>query len=193
MVKTRSVLLAAVAVAAFAVPGFANADAMTITKGTLAPATNPEKTGPADATITGSSMNFEVTNTPFGTLTCKEVMVSGWLTKNNGTEVTAVDDPGSGNTTSDCMVGTAELKIDNLTLVSLSATAKATTVSLSFTATAAGLTCTYTGTAVPLTYTAGGSSIHIAGILKGGEAFCANPEIHGDFALSITGAAVILD
>jgi hypothetical protein len=194
MAKKLSLLLAAMAVIAFAVPAFANADAVTMSKGVLAPVTNAEKTGPADATITGISTNTETTNTPFGTLKCKEVMVSGWLTKNNGTEVSAVDDPGEGNSTKECTVGTTELKIDNPTLISLSASTKGgTTVGLSFTATAAGLSCTYTGAAVPFTYTAGGSSIHIAGVLKGSEAFCANPEIHGDFALSITGAAVILD
>jgi hypothetical protein len=194
MIRKLSLVVAAVSVLAFVVPALASAaPAVTITKGTLAPVTNAEKTGPADATITGISTNVETTNTPLGTLKCKEFMVSGWLTKNNGTEVQAVDDPGAGNSAKECVAGTTELKIDNPTLVSLSATAKAKTVDLSFTSTAGGLSCTYTGTAVPFTYTAGGSSIHIAGALKGSTEICGSPEIHGDFALSITGAAVILD
>jgi hypothetical protein len=190
MAKKFSLLVAAMALVAFAIPAFANADAITQPAKTLVP---------VGTTVVGVSTNVETTNTPVGTLKCKKVTIGAILTKNNGTEVAASDDEKAGaNSAESCTAGGEPLTVDSPTLTSLTAGAKAGTtfVTLDFTATA-GVTCSYTNvsaTSVPFTYTAGTSTIHIAGKLKDpAHAFCLEPEIHGDFALTVGGAAVVLD
>jgi len=186
MAKKFSLLIAAAAILAFAVPALANA-APQVTS-------SKEVTAKVGSTITGVSTDTETTGTPLGTLKCGEVMVAGVLKKNTGTEVEATDDETAGaNTTSNCTVEGQALTIEKPTLTKLIATSSTKTVALSFTAKAKTVVCEYQGT-VPFTYTPGTGSIHIAGKLKDpARATCKEPEIHGDFALSISGTPVILD
>jgi hypothetical protein len=187
MAKKFSLLMAAVAVLAFAIPAMASAGTVTSSAGVLAP---------VGTVITGTSSNTETTNTKFGTLKCANVTVKGKLTENSGGKVAAKTE-GVGST-KECKVGTKELTITDPTLLSLSSTAAGSgTVGLTFEATVPAIgTCHFAGTAVPFTYTAGSDSIHVAGKLTATPAACGTgtgAEIHGDFTLEIGSTGVILD
>jgi hypothetical protein len=189
MAKKLSLLMAAVAVLAFAIPAFANAaPAVTLGGGEkeLAPA-GPGETG---STLVGTSTNV-VTSSSLGLLKCEHVEVTAWLTKNSGTEVEASHDPGETNKATNCFAGKIPVSITDPTLTTLIATATTKTVSLDFTLPELG--CTFSGT-VPFTYTPGGNSIHIQGSLTPSVKACGeSAEINGDFTVAIGGTDVILD
>ncbi len=188
MAKKFSLLMAAVAVLAFAIPALANAaPSVTSSKGVLAKASTETKNA---STITGTSTNV-VTKSSLGELKCEKVTVTAWLTKNTGTEVHATTDSGSQNKAVGCTAGGTPVEITDPTIVTLQANLAGSgtqTVSLTFTLPAVG--CTFTGT-VSFTYVPSSAVIHIAGSLT--STACGAATIAGDFTLEIGSTPVILD
>jgi hypothetical protein len=158
-------------------------------KGTLAPTAS---------IVTAVSHNFEIPHLLLGApLRCEQVVLSIVITKNNGSEVEASADPAEGsNSTNDCLFNAGPATIDEPTLGHLTATPKATTADLSLTVTVIKntVTCEFEGNALPLAYSGESHVIQIAGRLKDPHrAACLEPEFHGEFELTISGTAVILD
>ena len=188
MAKKFSLFMTTVAVLAFAIPAMASAaPSVTSKAGVLAP---------KGMKITGTNVGHVLTTgTPFGTLTCAKVTLSGELTENTGTKVTGKAGTG---TVSECNVNGSPLTTTNITVTHLESTV-AGSGKASFTYvsdTAGGITCDYIGTNVPFTYVPGSSHItfkEATGI--NGPGFCAAPNIRFDatFALEIGSTAVILD
>ena len=187
MAKKFNLLMAAVAVLAFAVPAMASAaPSVTSKAGTLAP---------VGTIITGTSTNTEL-STNLGTLKCEKLIVKGKITENSGSSV-KVTKEGEG-TTSGCKVGTEALTWTDLTLLNITSTVdKSGTVGLHFVMDLPGdVTCTYEGAAVPFTYTSGSDTITISGNLKPTPAACgaeAKTKFTGSYTLTIGSTPVILD
>src|SRR5882757_8371277 len=108
MFKKLSLLLAAVAVVAFAAPAIASAaPAVTMPAGTLLP---------KGTKIKGKSTNF-VVNTSLGNLTCESVAFEAELTENTGTQFAGVG-VGEGTTSVCKLNGTTSIQFTDFTLVS---------------------------------------------------------------------------
>ena len=183
MAKKFSLLLAAIAVIAFAVPTFANAASVT------QPGGEETSTG---TVLTGVSHNT-VTETALGELSCEVVSIKALLTHNSGGLVTA-EQSGAGSTSGCLLEGEFPVTITNPTLKSLTAEGGATgtrKIVLSFEADLPGsITCHFEGT-VSFSYVTGASSFHMGGTLNGGV--CGSATISGDYALSDAAGAVKLD
>jgi hypothetical protein len=187
MARKLTLFLSAMALLAFAIPTFAHADAITSKAGVLAP---------KNSVVTGVSTNTVTTNTPVGTLECKNVTISATIDTNDGTNVAA---SGTGGSTVGCEAGGKLLTIDNPTMTTLTAggLAGTTFVTLDFTATVGPVTCAYqndSATSVPFTYVKGSDTISIKGTLEDpARPACLTPTIEGDFTLTIGGIPAILD
>ncbi len=185
MAKKLSLLMAAVAVLAFAVPAFANAaPAVTSAKNVLA----KSGSGTTGSTLVATSSNVQ-TESSLGLLKCEKVVVTAWLTENTGSKVLASHDA-TGNSTTNCTAGSAKVSITDPTVTTLTATSTSKTVSLDFTLPELG--CTFTGI-VPFNYTSGGSSIHIEGSLTTSAACGSSAKVKGDLTIRIGPSPVILD
>ena len=121
MAKKFSLLLAAIAVIAFAVPTFANAASVT------QPGGEETSTG---TVLTGVSHNT-VTETALGELSCEVVSIKALLTHNSGGLVTA-EQSGAGSTSGCLLEGEFPVTITNPTLKSLTAEGGATPPSPAF-------------------------------------------------------------
>ncbi|MBS1680030.1 MAG: hypothetical protein JST08_21895 [Actinobacteria bacterium] len=168
MIKKLSLLAMVVgAVAAFAAPGVANAAKLTMPANTLVP---------KGTTITGTSTNT-VTETTLGKITCKEVMVSGNVEKNTGTEVEVKTDATAGaNTATGCeIVGLGAVTIDpTLTNITASGAGPGTAA---FTFNVTGI-CEAKSTTSEVTWF-GTNKLHITA----GVAECGTGGLTGDFTL----------
>lgn len=188
MIKKLTLLAAAVAVVALAVPAMAGASQLTMPAGT---------TVPVETKITGTSTNA-VTTTSIGELKCAKVVLNGEVTKNNGTEVAGVG-IGTGTTTT-CTDEGASINITNVTLTSLaSSTSGSGTAAFSFQADLPVVgTCTYTATAAPFTYVSGANPAELKftkATLTASPSACGTAKLDGEFKLETTGTeeALILD
>lgn len=182
MAKKFSLLLAAIAVVAFAVPAFASAAPEVTVGGARAP---------LGTEINGTSNNT-ITKTSIGNLTCATVEISGEITANTGSTVAGVAS-GPASTATCFYKGTTPITIDDPTLLSLhSGTAGSGTVGLTFEATLPSLTCHYSGTAVPFTYSSGGNSLNLKGALKASPAGCGTATIEGTYTVTSPSGAVVL-
>lgn len=180
MAKKFSLLIAAVAVLAMAIPALASATTVTV----------GGSTAPTGAVLSGTSTNTVTTTEALGSLTCGTVGIAAKLTENSGGKVAAT---GSGEgSTSTCKNGKKEITITDATLLELHSTSPTSgTVKLAFKADLpGGILCEFSGT-VAATFTAGMSSLHISGSLAGGA--CGSSSITGDYALTSTGGSVVLD
>jgi hypothetical protein len=188
MVKKLTLLAAAIAVVAFAIPAAASAaPSVTSSAGVLAP---------VGTVITGTSSNTK-TQTELGLLTCTNVTVTGKITKNSGTSVEAVSN-GKEGTTKGCEVEGSALTITDPTLINLTSTVDTKgSVTLTFIADLLGISCHFSGT-VPFTYKDPTDTINVASTsspaLTGSPAICGNASsFKGDFTLTIGTTPVILD
>jgi hypothetical protein len=191
MFKKLSLLLAAVAVLAFAVPAMASAHKVTSSKNVLA------ATG---SIITGTGSNVILNSSVLGAIKCSSLTLNGELTKNDGTTV-----EGSGTTNNpsavDCTNGTRTVKVTSVAISKLTAASAGTWAS--FVATidiekpTETLECTFTGKEVPFTYTSGaGNTINFANVSGAGitgTTGCGTAKLEATFAFEIGSTAVILD
>ncbi len=185
MAKKFSLLMAAVAVFAFAIPALASATP-TATKN-AAEGTGSVPTGTVikgTAVTTGTIGTPKLTSTILGTIECNSLSITGKLVTNSGGTVT--DTSGGAFTSANCTnkgnpVTVTKIEVtDLLSTVSGKATASFTSI-----IDVAGLTCTFTGTSIPGTYTVGGNilTFNKAGTVDGSPAGCGNATLDAEFTL----------
>jgi hypothetical protein len=148
MAKKISLLLAAVAVIAFAVPALASATTgLTSPAGTLVP---------VNTAFRGTNVGAPVlTSSKFGELKCAAVVLNGKITKNNESE--GAEGVGSGESTaSSCTLpGGGLFKVKNLELINIKSSASEKEegrVSFKFTAFELPQECTFSATNDKFTY-----------------------------------------
>jgi hypothetical protein len=192
MAKKLSLLLAATAVLAFAVPAFAHAETgLTMPEGTLiTPGTIITGTNILDP-ATGTKQVI-TTSARLSSITCESVMVAAKLTVNSSTEVKAGEAGAFEQTASICFRGgRAEVKVFGIQLNELQTKGGGTgKVSLSYKVeiTPGGTVCTFTGTNDVFTYTPGSDTITIEnGALSVTPAACGSAALDGSFTLSTKG------
>jgi hypothetical protein len=186
MVRKFTLLLAAVAVLAFAAPALANASSITSSAGKLTP---------VGTAITATGSDFTQTSNLLGSITCEKLNVKFTLTKNSGSAF-----EGSGTSEkpaqSGCRNGEKTLIYTSFDITNIASTTSGSGT-LSFTAVEdiGTITCTVTGTAIPFTYTPGTSAIKFAsaGPVTSKPAACGTEKIDASFALEIGSTPVILD
>jgi hypothetical protein len=191
MAKKSSLLVAAMAVLAFAVPAMASAAApLSETGGTVVV--------PVGSGITLTSTNMR-TKTSLGTFGCKKVELMGKVTLN---EESAKGPKAEGSsseefTGSECELEGVSVPVKNIKLTNLKTgsglglTTGTGTASFSYTALfPPSVDCVYTATNQPFTYstTAMTNSIKFTNVsLIGSPAACGNATFSADFALTTTG------
>jgi hypothetical protein len=184
MAKKLSLLLAAVAVLAFAVPAFASAATPTLVfseGGALVP------TG---TQIKGTGTNVVLTSNLLGEIKCEKLNLLGTLEVNSltaGIEGKNTNAEGEKPETSNCKNGTKSVVVTNVTLTSLKSTVGGAATA-SFTAkvdVGTELVCNYTGTNVPGTYLNGGSTITFSGAsgITATPPACGTNKLDGAFVL----------
>jgi hypothetical protein len=196
MAKKLSLMLAAVAVLAFAVPSIASASEATLPAGTRAP---------VGTKIVGTGTDVILQSSLLGKITCSTLNLNGEITKNDGTTV-----EGSGAnvspTQSGCVNGEKAVNVTEVEVTKLFSTTtenekheKVLTSTASFVAhvdVGPELKCVFTGTNVPFTFTSGTDTITFtsaAGVV-GVPAACGTAKLTASFTLeSTTGVALILD
>jgi hypothetical protein len=193
MAKKLSLLLAAVAVLAFAIPSMASAAEATLPAGTLAP---------VGTEITATGKNVTLNLSTLGNITCATLNLNGKITKNDGTTV-----EGSGETSAPTQSGCnngAERPITVtrtvITRLRASGTGSGTKSAVVAFSTVwdfpAGVVCNFTGTNVAGTYVSGTNVLKFAnatGISSTGG--CGTAKLTGEFALEKAGTStpLILD
>ena len=188
MAKKLSLLLAAVAVLAIAIPAMANA---------AVPLTSGGAKVEIGTAITGTSTNAK-TETGIGLLTCKSVVLKGTVTKNEAVAgETLAEGAGSGEFTgSECEVEGTKEPVEKITLTNIKTGTKAgfTTgngsASFSFQATLPVVgVCKFTGTNVPGTYSTTEMTNKLTitkGSLSASPSACGPARLTGDFFLTKT-------
>jgi hypothetical protein len=158
MKKKLSLLLAAVAVLAFAAPSFASAaeTGLTMPEGTLvSPGT----------IITFTNIGpWKKTSEKLGTITCENVMLAAKLSVNSKTEVKATEAGASEQTATTCLRGGAELKVFGIQLKEVKTNGGGTgTISLAYKVelNPGGTVCSFEGTNMVFTYIPGSDTIKI--------------------------------
>jgi hypothetical protein len=191
--KKLSLLLAAVAVLAFAVPAFASASTGLTESGSLV-AVGTEVLGTNNGVIT-------TTSSKTGNINCEEVKVYGKILANSAAEVRA-NNTGTANTsfatkcsnTNGATVEVSEIKLNELKTTG----GGVGTASISFKIKLGSLTCSYTTTTGSGTYVPGASP---AEITISEQALSVTPiacgttaKLDGKFKLStVGGTALVLD
>jgi hypothetical protein len=175
MAKKFSLLMAAIAIVAFAVPTFASANAKVTDPANvlLAPGKLIEATNVGNVT----------TQTSLGVLTCPTVTVTGELTANTGTTYKGIG-IGQG-TSSACTVGGKPLTITDITLIELhSGTTLAGTINVKFVGDLpGGVVCTFSSPNMPYAVT-GTDTIKITnGDLAASPPACEPGLLTGTFTL----------
>jgi hypothetical protein len=147
MAKKFSLLMAAMAILAFAIPSFANASEMT-NSGGGATVVGTKVIG------TSSSASVTLTTSLLGALSCEHVTLEGKLTVNSGG---TVEGEGSGEgTQSGCTRSGSPITISDTTVTNIKSTVSGIgTASFVTTATINTTVCHFTGTNVPFTYKSG--------------------------------------
>jgi hypothetical protein len=187
MAKKFSLMLAAVAVLAFAIPSIASATEATLPAGTRAP---------LGTQIVETGNDVILQSTLLGKITCSTLNLNGEITKNDGTTV-----EGSGEnfapTQSGCVFGEKAVIITHIS-TKLFSNEKGKGI-FSFTTLVnigSEIKCTFTGTNVPFTFTSGTDTISFssAGGISGIPPACGTLKLTASFTLeSTTGVALILD
>jgi hypothetical protein len=187
MGKKFSLMLAAVAILAFAIPSMANATVATI-EGSPAP---------KNTSITGTGSDIILQSNLLGTITCSTLNLKGEITLNDGTTV-----EGKGKnvepTQAGCKNGEKAVTVTSVELENLkSTTTGSATVSFVAKVDIASLECTFTGTNVPGTFTSGSNVLSFSEAtatgIKGAPAACGTSKLKGNFALESGSTALILD
>ncbi len=188
MVKKLSLLVAAVAVLAFAVPAMASASALT----------NPGGGGELTAVgtaITGTGSNVVLKSSTLGEIKCETLTLSGKVVKNSGGEV-----EGSASNenppTKNCKNGEKTVVVTKVELTKLfTSTSGSGTANFVAKIDVGSTACTFTGTSVPFTYTpkttTGVITFTSAGGVSGGA--CGTAPLTGSFILKSSLGALTLD
>jgi hypothetical protein len=187
MLKKFSLLLAAVAVLAFAVPAMASASAVTTQAGALIG---------TPTTVEGTGTNVILTSSTLGSISCGTLNLVGTLTKNDGSTVegsASEQEP----VTSDCTNTHGTVTVTKLTLTKLFAGTvggvQKQFVNFTSKVDIGALTCNITGTEVPFTYTAGDDKIVFTEATGATAAGCGTLKLDGSFTIEVGGAGVKLD
>ena len=187
MAKKLSLLMASIAVVAFAVPAFASA-APAVTDGGVLLAKG--------AKIQGTNIGAVTTETSLGKLSCGTIGLTGELTANTGSTVAGVG-IGTGTSASCTLGGSKAITITDITLKSLhSATVGSGTINVTFVADLPnGVVCHFESPNVPFTYTSGGDVVKVSkGDLLGTPEACEPGLLTGEFTVETDGGgAIILD
>jgi hypothetical protein len=190
MIKKISLLLAAVAAVAFAVPAVAGAHSVT---------SPPFKLAPVGSVMTATGNDITINSNILGAITCEKLTTEVALTKNNGVlweaAGAAAVPPQMG-----CKNGGKAVVVTKLQVTRLLAEAAGTT--MNFTATVDigvapnEVECTFTGVNVPFEYVAAEPDVikfaNAAGV-AGVPVACGNAKLSGTFTLEIAGVGVTLD
>lgn len=185
MAKKFSVLLAAVAVLAFAVPAFASASTgLTMPEGTFIP-TGTVITGTNIGTVTTTSEKL-------GSITCENVMVAAELTVNSAAEVKAGEASPSEQTATTCFRAGAEVKVFGIQLKELQTNGGGTgkaSAAFKVELTPGGTVCTFEGTNDVGTYVPGTDKIKIEkGALTVSPLACGkSASLDGEFTMTTKG------
>jgi hypothetical protein len=191
MAKKFSLLLAALALLAFAVPTMASAAKLTEGGKLVEPGT----------AILGTGSNVELNSNLLGSIICEKITLKGTVTKNNGTEV-----EGSGENkepgTTNCKNGVKPVKVTSVNLKKLFVKS-ATEATGSFETTIdigkepeTVIECTFTGENIPGSFVneTDTVSFNTTTFSVKGSAACGNAKLKGSFTLETTnGTPVILD
>jgi len=176
MAKKLSLLLASIAVVAFAAPAFASAaPAVTDPPGVLLP---------PGALIQGTNIGAVVTETSLGKISCETVDITGELTHNTGSTVRGIGAGAASATV--CNVGGKPVTITDITLVELHSSAVGKgTINVTFKADLPNnVTCHFSSANMPFTYTAGTDIIKVKeGDLLGTPAACEPGKLTGEFTI----------
>lgn len=185
MAKKLSLVLAAVAVLAFAIPAVASASKATL-NGALAP---------VGTQITGTGSDVTLNSELLGAITCETLNLNGEITKNDGTNV-----EGSGTNVSPTQAGCKNGK-KAVTVTKVVVTKLASSVSghgvLSFTSKVdvGTLECEFSATEIEGTYVSGTNVLKAegAGPVIATPSSCGNATLTGSFALESESTPLILD
>ncbi len=186
MAKKFSLLMAAVAVFAFAIPALASATP-TLTKNASDPPAGSIPTGTVikgTAVTTGTIGTPKLTSTILGTIECNSLAITGTLTTNSGGTVTGTS--GGLFTSANCTNKGNPVTVTKIEVTDLLSTVSGKgTASFTSTIDVAGLNCVFTGTSIPFTYTVGGDIIKFekAGTVDGSPAGCGNATLDAEFTL----------
>lgn len=159
MAKKLSLLLAAVAVLAIAVPAMANAAP------TLRGAVSHSSIATGE-TVRGTGSNVNIHSPLLGNIECSTITLEGKLEKNNDSEgITGSNSGQASPPTTDCTNGTNTVNVTKVTLTDLkSATNGAATASFTAIVDVGTKECTFTGTNVAAnTYSSGATSLSFTG------------------------------
>jgi hypothetical protein len=188
MAKKLSLMLAAVAALAFAIPSIASASEATLPAGTRAP---------VGTVIVGTGSDIILQSSLLGKITCSTLNLNGEITVNNGTTVEGKGENVSPTQTG-CVNGSKAVTVTEVEITRLFSNTSGTG-SVSFTSKVdigSELKCTFTGTNVDFTYTSGTDTItftNAAGV-TGTPGACGTAKLTASFTLeSPTGVALILD
>lgn len=185
MAKKFSLMLAAIAVIAFAIPAFASASEATLPEGTRAP---------VGTAITGTGNDIILQSNLLGTITCEKLNLNGKITKNDGTTIEGSGE-NSSPTQAGCKNGTKEVKVTSVNLESLKSSVSGSgTVSFSSVVDVGTLTCTFTGTNVAGSYTPGTDTLSFSSAtgVVGSPAACGTAKLSGSFTLESGTTPLIL-
>jgi hypothetical protein len=188
--KKLSMLFAAVAVLAFAIPAMASAAESTLTE-----AGTPVAVGKV---LVGTNIgNVNLTSSALGTISCKKLTLKATVKKNEKNNVEAGGENAS-PPVEDCTNGTKTVVVTKVTLNKLASTADQV-VTATFVATldiGPELECTFTGTNVEGDYKTGTDIItfkEAAGIV-GSPILCGTAKLDGEFTIETeNGVSIILD
>jgi hypothetical protein len=188
MAKKFSLLLAAVAVLAFAIPSMASASKATDPVNTLVP---------VGSEVTGTGTDIILQSNLLGTITCATLNLNGKITKNDGTTVEA-SGANVSPTQAGCKNGTKTVTVTSVELTKLfSEVSNTGYVNFVAKVDVAELACTFTGLEVPFTYTTGTNVLKFAsgaGVTSS-PASCGTAKLTGEFALETKGTTtqIVLD
>jgi hypothetical protein len=184
MAKKFSLLMAAVAILAFAIPSFANASQLTNSAGV------PTSMG-TKIIATSTSPTVTLTGSLLGDLSCEHVTLEGELTVNSGGTV-EVAGIGEG-TQSGCTRSGKPITFSDTTVTNIRSTMSGTgTASFVSTAMINTIVCHFTGVNVPFTYTSGSDTIVFSGARGVLSTGCGAARLDGTFTLEREGGGTLI-
>ncbi len=184
MAKKLSLLIAAVAVWAIAVPAMASAAPTATAGGTVV------KVG---ETITATGSDVILTAATVGNITCQQINLGAQLTKNNDTEGVAMKSINQ-FTYNNCTNKNGAVTITTIELTNLVANVSGSVSAFFVSKIDLGtkLTCTFTGTSVPGGYTAGTDTVTFTGATGVNGGACGTATLDGSFTLELGTTPVLI-
>jgi hypothetical protein len=183
MFKKLSLMMAAVAVLAFAVPAVASAASLTEGSTELA----------VGARVVGTGTDIILTSNLLGTITCEKITLKGTVTQNSGGVAKGsgvAEKPGQ----TGCRRGTNEVIVTSVTLNELFTNTTESYVSFETTLDIGPTECTYVGTKVKGTVDFGTDLITFSEAtgVAGKQAACGTAKLDGTFTLETENGTPII-